>query len=271
VFFLPKFTHKLTITCILKLSAYNLIILNEITKAFSMTSPYPVTIVTLFPDMFPGPLGTSIMQRAQDKGLWKLDTVQIRDFAFGKHNIVDDTPYGGGAGMLMRADVVASAIRKAKADNPTSKVVFLTPSGKKFTQAKSRALAEEKGLILLCGHYEGIDQRALDAEVDEELSIGDYVLSGGELAAMVIVDAVVRNISGSLGNETTLHEESFDIVDENGNQLLEYPHYTRPAEWEGNAIPEVLASGHHAKIQKWRMEKAKEKTLMNRPDLLISK
>lgn len=231
--------------------------------------PYPITIVTLFPDMFPGPLDVSIMKRAADKGLWALKTVQIRDFAVGKHKTVDDTPYGGGAGMLMRADVVAHSIRSAKADAPGAKVVFMSPSGKKFDQEKARELAaHESGLILLCGHYEGVDQRAIDAEVDEELSIGDYVLSGGELAAMVVIDAVVRNIPESLGNHETLNEESFDIVSEKGEKLLEYPHYTRPITWEERTVPEVLASGHHGNIEKWRKEKAFEKTKQNRPDLL---
>ncbi|MAI08516.1 MAG: tRNA (guanosine(37)-N1)-methyltransferase TrmD [Magnetococcales bacterium] len=229
----------------------------------------PITVVTLFPDMFPGPLDVSIMKRAQDKGLFSLSTVQIRDFAFGKHKTVDDTPYGGGAGMVMRADVVANAIRHAKKESPNAKVVFMSPSGVKFDQNKARELAKHKdGLILLCGHYEGIDDRVLQSEVDEEISIGDYVLSGGELAAMVVVDAVVRNIPESLGNEETLDEESFDIESERGEKLLEYPHYTRPVSWEGQDVPDVLTSGHHKNIEKWRMEKAFEKTKKNRPDLL---
>lgn len=229
----------------------------------------PITIVTLFPDMFPGPLDVSIMKRAQDKGLFSLSTVQIRDFAFGKHKTVDDTPYGGGAGMVMRADVVAGAIRHAKEKSPKAKVVFMSPSGVKFDQNKARELAKHSdGLILLCGHYEGIDDRVLQSEVDEEISIGDYVLSGGELAAMVVVDAVVRNIPESLGNEETLDEESFDIESEKGEKLLEYPHYTRPVSWEGQDVPDVLTSGHHKNIEKWRMEKAFEKTKKNRPDLL---
>ena len=219
--------------------------------------------------MFPGPLDVSIMKRAQDKGLFSLSTVQIRDFAFGKHKTVDDTPYGGGAGMVMRADVVANAIRHAKKESPNAKVVFMSPSGVKFDQNKARELAKHKdGLILLCGHYEGIDDRVLQSEVDEEISIGDYVLSGGELAAMVVVDAVVRNIPESLGNEETLDEESFDIESERGEKLLEYPHYTRPVSWEGQDVPDVLTSGHHKNIEKWRMEKAFEKTKKNRPDLL---
>lgn len=229
----------------------------------------PMTVVTLFPDMFPGPLDVSIMKRAQEKGLFSLSSVQIRDFAVGKHKTVDDTPYGGGAGMVMRADVVAAAIRSAKEKSPNAKVVFMSPSGVKFTQEKARELASYKGgLILLCGHYEGIDDRVLQSDVDEEISIGDYVLSGGELAAMVVIDAVVRNIPESLGNVQTLHEESFDIEDEKGQKLLEYPHYTRPVSWEGVSVPEVLTSGHHKNIEKWRLGKAVEKTRKNRPDLI---
>jgi tRNA (guanine37-N1)-methyltransferase len=219
--------------------------------------------------MFPGPLGISIMQRAQEKGLFSLSTVQIRDFALDKHKTVDDTPYGGGAGMLMRADVVASAIRHAKEKSPEAKVVFMSPSGTQFDQQKARELAAHQGgLILLCGHYEGIDDRVLQSDVDEEISIGDYVLSGGELAAMVVIDAVVRNIPESLGNAQTLHEESFDIETDDGQKLLEYPHYTRPATWEGQGVPEVLTGGHHKKIEQWRLEKAIEKTKKTRPDLL---
>lgn len=230
--------------------------------------PFNVNIVTLFPDMFPGPLGMSIMGRALEKNTWSLATTQIRDFAFGKHKTVDDTPYGGGAGMLMRADVVADALRDAKAKTPNAKVVFLSPSGKKFDQEKARELSKEEGLILLCGHYEGIDQRALDAEVDEDLSIGDYVLTGGEMAAMIMLDAVVRNLPEVLGNNTTLHEESFDIQTEEGEQLLEYPHYTRPAVWEGREVPAVLTTGHHANIEKWRREESLKRTKERRPDLL---
>lgn len=233
-----------------------------------MKNPFKVTIATLFPDMFPGPLGMSILGRAMKNGLWELATEDIRQFGFGKHRSVDDTPYGGGAGMLMRCDVVASAIRKAKEVSPNARVVFLTPSGRQFKQEDARRLSKEEGLILLCGHYEGVDQRAIDAEVDEELSIGDYVLTGGELGAMVMVDAVVRNLQETLGNHETLHEESFDLACENGNQLLEYPHYTRPVEWEGRKVPDVLASGHHGNIEKWRYEEAMKKTKANRPDLL---
>jgi tRNA (guanine37-N1)-methyltransferase len=229
---------------------------------------YPITILTLFPEMFPGTLGHSIMQRAKEKGLWDLKTINIRDFATDNHKTVDDTPYGGGAGMVMKADIVAEAIREAKKNQPNAPVIFMTPSGTPFSQKQAVAFSQNKnGIILLCGHYEGIDQRVLDAEVDMEISIGDYVLSGGEIAAQVVVDAVVRNIPEVLGNHDTLSEESFD-EDENGQALLEYPHYTRPESWEGTEVPEVLRSGNHQKIKEWRREKALAKTKKVRPDML---
>lgn len=223
---------------------------------------YKVAILTLFPDMFPGILDHSITGRAKTNGLWDLKTYDIRAFATNKHNTVDDIVYGGGAGMLMKPDVVASAIKEAKKDMPNAKVVFLTPAGNQFTQERAIKLANLKeGLILLCGHYEGIDQRVLDLYVDCEVSIGDYVLTGGEVAVFPMLDAILRNVEGVLGNSATLHEESFD------NNLLEYPHYTRPAEFEGLEVPEVLRSGNHGKIAAWRLEKAIEKTKRVRPDL----
>ncbi|MEC9291063.1 MAG: tRNA (guanosine(37)-N1)-methyltransferase TrmD [Pseudomonadota bacterium] len=225
---------------------------------------FKVTVVTLFPDMFPGMLGQSIMGRAMKSDLWELDIVDIRQFGTGKHKSVDDTPYGGGAGMVMRADVVAEAIRKAKEANPTAPVIYMSAAGEKFTAAKSHEMAKLDGVILLCGHYEGIDQRVLDSLVDFELSIGDYVLSGGEVAVHVVVDAVLRHIPGVLGNHDTLSEESFE------NGLLEYPHYTRPESWEGRDVPEVLRSGHHANIEKWRSEQSLKRTKERRPDLLKS-
>ncbi len=223
---------------------------------------YKVTVVTLFPDMFPGPLGVSITGRGLTEGKWALDVVDIRAFATDKHNKVDDTPYGGGAGMVMKADVVAGAIRHAKESNPKAKVLFMAPAGVPFEQKDAVRLSADDGVILLCGHYEGIDQRVLDALVDEEVSIGDYVLTGGEMPAMVITDAIVRQLGGVLGNASTLHEESFD------DGLLEYPHYTRPEVWEGEAVPEVLLTGHHANINAWRLSKAKERTAARRPDLM---
>jgi tRNA (guanine37-N1)-methyltransferase len=222
---------------------------------------YKVTILTLFPEAFPGLLGHSILGRALAEKVWDINTLNIRDFATDKHRKVDDIPYGGGAGMVMKPDVVASALRAAKAAQPGAHTVYLSPSGKTFFQQIARRLAAHKnGLILLCGHYEGIDQRVLDAEVDEIISIGNYVLSGGEPAAVVVADAVVRLLPGVLGAEASLHEESFDIIDENGNPLVEYPHYTRPATWEGRAVPEVLTNGNHAEIKKWRLAEAKKRT-----------
>lgn len=220
-----------------------------------------ITVVTLFPELFPGGLSHSITGRALKDNLWSLSTVQIRDFGVGKHKSVDDYPYGGGAGQLMKADVVAQAIEKAKTENKDSKVIYMSPCGQPLTTAKAAELSKEEGLILLCGHYEGIDQRVLDTHVDEEISIGDYVLTGGEVAVPVVVDAVLRHVDGVLGNSETLHEESFD------NGLLEYPHYTRPAEWNGNKVPDVLLSGNHKKIEDWRLAQAEDRTKDRRPDL----
>jgi len=223
---------------------------------------YKVAILTLFPDMFPGVLDHSITGRAKANGLWDLKTYDIRKFSTDKHNTADDIVYGGGAGMLMKPDVVAAAIKAAKEDMPNARVVYLSPAGNQFNQERAAKLAGlEGGLILLCGHYEGVDQRVLDNYVDCEVSIGDYVLTGGEVAVFPMLDAILRNVPGVLGNSATLHEESFD------NDLLEYPHYTRPLEFEGYAVPEVLRSGHHAKIAQWRLEKAIEKTKKVRPDL----
>lgn len=229
---------------------------------------YPITILTLFPEMFPGTLGHSIMKKASEKGLWNLTVINIRDFATDNYKRVDDTPYGGGAGMVMKADIVANAIREAKKNQPNALTIFMTPSGTPFKQETAVDLSQNKnGVILLCGHYEGIDERVLEKEVDMEISIGDYVLSGGEIAAQVVVDAIIRNIPAVLGNHDTLSEESFDKNDE-GKQRLEYPHYTRPEVWEDAEVPEVLRSGHHKNIKKWREEKALEKTKKIRPDLL---
>ena len=229
------------------------------------SSTFKAHILTLFPDMFPGPLAHSITGRALTEGLWQCDATDIRDFATDKRKTVDDTPYGGGAGMVMRADVVADAIEHVKAQMPKAPVVFLTPTGKPFDQATANRLAEGEGVVLLCGHYEGIDQRVLDTLVDEEISIGDYVLTGGEIAVYPVLDAVVRQLPGVLGNHGTLDEESFSPALEG---LLEYPHYTRPEEWRGQGVPEVLKSGHHGKIDAWRKEQAQKRTQERRPDLL---
>ena len=222
---------------------------------------FKVTIVTLFPEAFPGLLGMSVLGRGLRDGIWELNVVNIRDFAFDKHRTVDDTPYGGGAGMLLKPDIVAAALRHAKAENAGARTLYMGPAGKRFEQGKARALsAAGTGIIILCGHYEGVDERVLAAEVDEVVSVGDFVLSGGENAAMCVVDAVVRLLPGVLGADASLHEESFDLMDEAGAVLVEYPHYTRPAVWEGMEVPAVLQNGNHKEIAKWRLAEAKKRT-----------
>ena len=215
-------------------------------------------VLTLFPEMFHS-LNESIIGRAKEKGLIEINLINIRDFSKDKHKKVDDTPYGGGAGMVIKPDVVYDAYASVKEEK--AKVIYLTPQGKILNQQKVKELSKENHLILLCGHYEGIDQRALDETVDEEISIGDYVLTGGELPAMVLIDSVSRYVKGVL-NEDSTQEESFS------NNLLEYPQYTRPEEFRGKKVPEVLISGHHENIKKWREEKSLEVTKKKRPDLL---
>lgn len=220
------------------------------------------TVLTIFPEMFPGPLGLSLAGKALAEGKWALDIIDIRDFATDKHRSVDDTPAGGGAGMVMRADIAAAAIDAARASMPEgSPTIYLSPRGYPFMQEQARELAEGPGIILLSGRFEGIDQRVLEARNVEEISIGDYVLSGGELAAQVLIDAVVRLLPGVAGNVGSLAEESF------AQGLLEYPHYTRPRDWEGRSIPDVLLSGDHQKIAEWRREQAEKITKQRRPDL----
>lgn len=220
-------------------------------------------ILTLFPEMFPGALGYSIMGRALKDGLWSLDTVNIRDFAVGKHANVDDTPCGGGAGMLLRADVVGSAIESIE---NRGKLIYLSPRGIPLTQAKVAELSKEKALTLLCGRFEGVDQRVIDHYDIEEISIGDYVLAGGELAAQVLLEAVLRFIPNILGEYASTEEESF-ALDTDYAGLLEYPHYTKPPLWNGLNVPEVLLSGHHENIKKWRKEQAEILTKARRPDI----
>ena len=220
---------------------------------------FAATVLTLYPEMFPGPLGISLAGRALEEGLWSLDTVHIRDFATDKHRSVDDTPAGGGAGMVLRPDVLAAAIESVADGRP---MLALTPRGKPLTQARVRDLAAGKGVILLCGRFEGFDERIFEARPVEEVSIGDYVLSGGEIGAMAILDACVRLLPGVMGAASSGEEESFE------QGLLEYPHYTRPVTWEGRTIPEVLRSGDHAKIAAWRHEQAVEDTRLRRPDLI---
>ena len=228
----------------------------------TMSSPWRATVLTIFPEMFPGPLGLSLAGKALAEDKWQLDIMDIRDFATDKHRSVDDTPSGGGAGMVMRTDIAATAIDAARADAPAEMpTIYLSPRGRPLSQGRVREVAAAPGVILLCGRFEGIDERVLEARNIEEISIGDYVLSGGELAAQVLIDACVRLLPGVAGNESSLAEESF------AGDLLEYPHYTRPRLWEGRAIPEVLLSGDHEKIAEWRREQAENITKERRPDL----
>jgi len=216
-------------------------------------------VLTLFPEMFPGPLAHSLAGKALADGLWSLDAVNIRDFATDRHSTVDDTPFGGGPGMVMRADVIDAAIEDAAlADAP---LVYLTPRGTPLSQDIAAKLAYGPGVTLICGRYEGIDQRVLDARDVTEISLGDFVLSGGEPAALALLDACVRLLPGVMGAEASLEEESF------ARGLLEYPHYTRPAEWCGRKVPDVLLSGHHRNIDAWRTEQAEMITQARRPDL----
>lgn len=216
------------------------------------------SVLTLFPDIFPGPLGQSLAGRALDDGIWSLDVTDIRDFGTGKHRKVDDTPFGGGAGMVMRPDVVDAAIGSVADGRP---VIYLTPRGRRFTQADAVRFASGDGLILVCGRYEGVDQRVIEARAMEEFSVGDYVLSGGELAALVLLDSVVRLLPGVMGAAESALDESFS------GGLLEYPHYTRPAEWAGRTVPDVLRSGNHAAVAAWRQAESEQITMRRRPDL----
>jgi tRNA (guanine37-N1)-methyltransferase len=227
-----------------------------------VTRPWTATVLTLFPEMFPGPLGLSLAGKALERDLWRLGTVNVRDFTTDRHQTVDDTPFGGGAGMVMRPDIVAKAVDHALEQGAPGPLVYLSPRGTPLKQAMARELAAGPGVVLLCGRYEGVDHRVIEARGFIEVSIGDFVLSGGELAAMVLVDACVRLLPGVIGAEASLAEESF------ASGLLEYPHYTRPQVWEGRAVPEILLSGHHARISAWRHEQALEITKSRRPDLI---
>ncbi|MGH6961958.1 MAG: tRNA (guanosine(37)-N1)-methyltransferase TrmD [Dongiaceae bacterium] len=221
---------------------------------------WTVRVLTLFPEMFPGPLGQSLAGKALAAGIWALETVDIRGFAGDKHRSVDDTPFGGGPGMVMRPDVIDAAIAAALAEN-RGPVVYLSPRGRLLTQSVVRELATQPTVTLLCGRYEGVDERVLAARQVDEVSLGDFVLSGGEPAAIALIDAGVRLLPGVLGAPATLDEESFE------RGLLEYPHYTRPAEWQGREVPEVLISGHHERIRAWRLAQAEATTQARRPDL----
>lgn len=219
---------------------------------------FRATVLTLYPEMFPGPLGISLAGRGLREGLWSLDTVQIRDFATDRHRSVDDTPAGGGAGMVLRPDVLAAAVDSVADGRP---VLAMTPRGRPLTQERVRALAVGPGVAVLCGRFEGFDERIFEGRAIEQVSIGDYVLSGGEMGAFVLLDACIRLLPGVMGAASSGVEESFETG------LLEYPQYTRPVEWEGRTIPEVLRSGDHAKIAAWRKARAEEDTRLRRPDL----
>ena len=224
-------------------------------------TPWTATVLTLFPEMFPGPLGASLAGKALESGLWALECVDIRDFAGDKHRTVDDAPFGGGPGMVMRPDVLAAAIDATIAGGEDEALIHLSPRGAPLTQARVRELSARRRLVLVCGRFEGVDERAIQARELEEISVGDYVLSGGEPAAVVLIDACVRLLPGVVGAPDGLADESFEAG------LLEYPHYTRPNPWEGREVPEVLLSGHHERIRTWRRERAEEATRRRRPDL----
>ena len=226
-----------------------------------LDSPWKAKVLTLFPEMFPGPLGLSLAGQGLEAGSWALEAVDIRDFAADKHRTVDDPPCGGGPGMVIRPDVVSEAIDAAAGADPSRALISLTPRGRPLTQARVGELARGPGIVLLCGRYEGLDERVLDAHGLDEISLGDFVLSGGEAAAIAVIDACVRLLPGVVGAPESLIDESFE------NGLLEYPQYTRPREWRGRTVPEVLVSGDHEKIKAWRRHQAEAITRERRPDL----
>jgi tRNA (guanine37-N1)-methyltransferase len=221
-------------------------------------------ILTLFPSMFAGPFSESIIKRAVDRGILEIGLHNIRDYATGRHKVTDDYPYGGGSGMVMKVEPLAACIESVHSDNQKAKVVLTTPQGSIFNEELARSLATESGLIIICGRYEGIDERVKELFVDHEISVGDFVLTGGELAAMVLVDAVARFIPGVLGSEESAQSDTFS------DGLLEYPQYTRPPEFRGLTVPQVLLSGNHGEIASWRRRQALTRTFLSRPDLLNS-
>jgi len=216
-------------------------------------------VFTLYPELFPGPLGSGLYKKALDKKLWSLEIINIRDYALDKHKTVDDTPFGGGSGMLMRADVIANSLDK-NISNKNEPIIYLSPKGKKFEQTYAKQMLN-KNINIICGHFEGIDQRLLETRNIEEISVGDFILSGGEIGAFVVIDTVVRLISGVLGNPDSLKEETFE------KSLLEYPQYTKPQNWEEKEVPKVLLTGDHAKIKDWRLSQSGDITRRRRPDL----
>jgi len=220
---------------------------------------WKVRVFTLYPELFPGPLGIGLYKKALEKKLWSLEVINIRDYASDKHKTVDDTPFGGGSGMIMRADVLANSLDK-NIFNKNESIIYLSPKGKKFDQIEAKKMLDNN-INILCGHFEGIDERLLKTRNIEEVSIGDYVLSGGEIGAFVVIDAIVRLIPGVLGNLNSLSEESFE------RDLLEYPQYTKPQKWEEKKVPDVLLSGNHSKIKDWRLSQSRDITRRRRPDL----
>ncbi len=229
----------------------------------SPVQPWTATVLTLFPEMFPGPLGASLPGKARESGLWNLETVDIRDFAYSKHRVVDDAPFGGGYGLIMRPDVLAAALDSVTGRCQDEALICLTPRGAQLTQSRVRELAAVRHLVVVCGRFEGFDERVIEARGLQEISIGDYVLSGGEAAAIVLVDACVRLLPGVVGTPEGLDEESFET------DLLEYPQYTRPGSWEGREVPPILVSGDHAKVRAWRKKQSECTTRERRPDLWV--
>jgi tRNA (guanine37-N1)-methyltransferase len=227
--------------------------------------PWRATVLTLFPELFPGPLGASLLGDALQRGLWALETAQIREHGLGRHRSIDDTPAGGGPGMVMRADVLAAALVAAISQDDPRPRLLMSPRGAPFTQAMARELAAGPGALIVCGRFEGVDERVIEARQLREVSIGDFVLAGGDIAAMAVIEACVRLLPGVMGKQASGNQESFE------NALLEYPHYTRPREWEGRAIPDVLLAGDHARIAAWRRAEAERITRERRPDLLKPK
>lgn len=223
-----------------------------------------INILTLFPSMFQGPFTESIVKRAQEKGVVKINIINFRDFAEDKHKTVDDTPYGGGAGMVLKVDVLDRAINKIVGNNRSDyHIILMTPQGQTFDQRKAEELSKKDKMILICGHYEGFDERIRQYLVDEQISIGNFVLSGGEIPAMAIIDAIIRLLPGSLGHDESSEEETFSFQDEEGKYLVEYPIYTKPAEYKGWKVPEVLTSGNHLEVKKWRAFEAKNRSKKN--------
>ena len=219
-------------------------------------------VVTIFPGMFDAFASFGIIRRAVESGCITISAVDIRDYALGRHRVADDRPYGGGSGMVMKPEPLSGAIRRAKEMSPDARTILLSPQGRRFDQSGARALAGCKGIIFVCGRYEGVDERVYENDIDDELSIGDYVLTGGELAAMVVMDAVIRLVPGVLGNEQSSETDSFS------DGLLEHAHYTRPRSFEGKSVPDVLLSGHHGEVEAWRLESSLVRTFLKRPDLL---